>query len=323
MAPADPQGAETPISPPTPEDGGLPGTFVVGAEGQPEPDGSDGTAAKPSNKRTLVILIVVLVLVVGGVLGYLLTKKSNSSSATSTTAAPATSSPTTSPTSSTTPTSSSVPASAADQALAVSINVRLSDLPSGWSQSSPASANPTPSPAQVQANNRAVTAFATCLGLPVDTINSLFNSTVQPDQTAAANSPTFAEITNSSITMQSSTTIVKSAADAQQDTLAFQKANFATCFGQFQTIEASVQNPGATVTVAPVSLSAPAGVTVYGYLSTLTAGTSTAVLGDAFIIGGRIETSLQPATNGPPVPSDAFNSAYTAVVGRVAASVSK
>jgi len=315
-APADQLGAQTPISPPPPPgDGSLPGSFVLGADGSEEALTSDAGAAKSSSTRTVVVLVVVLVVVIGVVLGVVLSKKNNSNSATSTT------SPSTTSTSSPT-TSSSTPV-AADQALAVSINLRLSDLPSGWSQSVKSSAPPAPTAAQAQVNTQAIATFASCLGIPDATINALFNSNDQPDQTASAYSPVFAEVTNQNIAMQSATTIVKSAADAQQDALPFQKANFATCFGQFQTVEASAVTQGATVTVQPVSLSAPAGVSVYAYLSTVTEGSNSAILGNAFIIGGRIETTLQPSTNGPPVPSDAFNSAYTAIVGRVAAAVSK
>jgi hypothetical protein len=42
------------------------------------------------------------------------------------------------------------------------------------------------------------------------------------------------------------------------------------------------------------------------------------VVGEAFIIGGRTETRLEPSTNGPAVPATAFGPAYNNVVGRVA-----
>jgi hypothetical protein len=47
------------------------------------------------------------------------------------------------------------------------------------------------------------------------------------------------------------------------------------------------------------------------------------VVGDAYMVGGRIEATLQPSTHGVPVPSDAFGSAYNAMLGRISANVSK
>jgi hypothetical protein len=66
-------------------------------------------------------------------------------------------------------------------------------------------------------------------------------------------------------------------------------------------------------------LAAPTGVKAFGYVTTFTIpGQGTQVVGQAFMVGGRVETTIRPSTNGPAVPSDAFGSAYTAIVGRVA-----
>ena len=67
-----------------------------------------------------------------------------------------------------------------------------------------------------------------------------------------------------------------------------------------------------------VTLTAPTGVQTFGYLTTLTIpNQGSEVVGQAFMLGGRIETRLQPSTNGPAVPTDAFDAAYNAVVGRI------
>jgi hypothetical protein len=103
-------------------------------------------------------------------------------------------------------------------------------------------------------------------------------------------------------------------------TLPFANPNFANCFGEYQTALVSAAVPGATATVQVVSLAAPAGVKSFGYLTNLTIpNQGNQVVGEAFMVGGRIETRLEPTTDGPAVPSDAFNSAYNAIAGRIAA----
>ena len=62
----------------------------------------------------------------------------------------------------------------------------------------------------------------------------------------------------------------------------------------------------------------------FGYLTTLTLpNQGSQVIGQAFIIGGRIVSTLEPTTGGPPVPTTAFTPAYNAIAGRVALAVNK
>ena len=42
------------------------------------------------------------------------------------------------------------------------------------------------------------------------------------------------------------------------------------------------------------------------------------MVGDAYLLGGRVVTIIQPTTNGAAIPSDVFAPAYDAVAGRVA-----
>jgi hypothetical protein len=73
-----------------------------------------------------------------------------------------------------------------------------------------------------------------------------------------------------------------------------------------------------------VTLTAPTGVQSFGYLTTLTIpNQGSEVIGQAFILGGRIESVLEPTTGGAAVPTDAFTSAYNAISGRVGLDVSK
>jgi hypothetical protein len=165
-----------------------------------------------------------------------------------------------------------------------------------------------------------VAAFATCLGMPTPTIDQLFGGATQSDVSATAASPVFASPGGSTAEMQSQTNVVKTAADATADAVPFTKANFVSCFQQFQTTSEAASSPGATASVTQVSLAAPAGVTSYGYLTTVTVpNQGTKVVGTAFIVGGRIEATLVPTTTGQPVPAPAFTAAYSAMVSRVAA----
>ena len=73
-----------------------------------------------------------------------------------------------------------------------------------------------------------------------------------------------------------------------------------------------------------VSYNGTSPITFTPWMTTFTVPTQgTRVVGDAYVFGGRIEATLQPSTHGPDVPSDAFNSAYNAMVGRISANVGK
>lgn len=276
----------------------------VGAPGSGSPEAA-GPPKKAIPRRTLVLLLV-LVLVVVGAGAYLVAKRHNNS--TTTAATP--------------PATALVNPAATDRVLAKSIDLKLGDLPAGWTVRAASSTTPTsvPSSAAKAANTQAVAAFASCLGMSAAVIGPLFDGGTQPDSTASSNSPVFQSPTDPNVVMQSNTNVVKSRSDALADSVAFTKPNFPTCFQPYEAAALSSTLPGVTVVVTQVALTAPAGVHAYGYLSTLTVpGQGTLVQGDAFIIGGRIETTLTPTTHGSAVPSDAFSQAYNAIVGRVAA----
>jgi hypothetical protein len=133
-------------------------------------------------------------------------------------------------------------------------------------------------------------------------------------------SPTYASGADPNIQMYSATTIMSTASQVQALVAPFNNPNFAACYAQYQTaVVTAATVPGASAQVQSVTLTAPAGVRSFGYVTTFTIpNQGTQVVGQAFMLGGRIETVLQPSTNGPPVPSEAFNPAYTGVVGRIA-----
>jgi hypothetical protein len=253
------------------------------------------------------VLVVLLVLVIGGIAYFVFKPKNNT---TANTPAPL-------------PTASSAPV-AADTALATSINLRLTDLPAGWALSTATGqvARPPvpPAAAQVQANRT----LAACVGADYPVVAGLFGGSILPGQTDSVRSPTFQSGANPNIQMFSTTTVLGSVGQAQALDVPFANPNFITCFGQYQTALVSAAVPGASAAVQSVTLAAPAGVKAFGYVTMLTIpNQANQVIGEAFMVGGRIETRLEPTTNGPAVPSTDFYPAYNAVVARIAAAVGR
>jgi hypothetical protein len=308
---AEPPGADTPAA-------GSPTTLT-----QPEPDafagltppaepgghgGATPKAPTPKVNRTLLWVLLAVVIVAIGAGTYFALKKNNNSTTTATTVV---TNPTPSP-------------AVADAALATSINLRLSDLPAGWSQTAGVGQVPTTSLAPASAQTRANQSLASCLGQPVDVVTGLFAGATLPGQTASVRSPSFQSGPDPNIQMFSDTRVFQTTGDAQSLAAPFAAGNFATCFGQYQSALVSAAIPGATAQVETVALQSPAGIRGFGYLTTLTVpNRGTQVVGEAFIVGGRMETLIQPSTNGPPVPSGPFGAAYNSVTGRMAAAVDK
>jgi len=238
---------------------------------------------------------------------YEVTKNKNSSTTTTTTA-PATSASLT-----------------VDKALASSANLQLSDLPSGWAQAVGSAPSISVTSSTGRATQKpAVTSFATCLGASAATVGQVFGNTPSANETVASTSPVFQESADNTIEMQSAVNIVRSSTDARSDATVFTKSGFLSCFTQFQVASAVALVPGTTAKVQQVQIASPRGGVAYGFITTFTVPTQgTRVVGDAYIFGGRVEATLQPSTHGPDVPSDAFNSAYNAMLGRISADSGK
>ncbi|MGH9097288.1 MAG: hypothetical protein ACRDWB_07675, partial [Acidimicrobiales bacterium] len=198
-------------------------------------------------------------------------------------------------------------------------------LPTGWTQELGSAPSISATSASGKATQKpATTSFATCLGASAATVGQVFGNTPSTDETVASTSPVFQETADNTIEMQSAVNIVRSSANAKSDATVFTKSGFINCFTQFQIASASALVPGTTATVVQVQIPAPRGGSAYGFVTTFTVPTQgTRVVGDAYVFGGRIEATLQPSTHGPDVPSDAFNSAYNAMIGRISADVSK
>jgi hypothetical protein len=275
----------------------------------PPPDPTLATGApqdKPRgrNNRLLVLLLVALVVVVGGI-AYFVVKKNNNSNTTATTVP-------------------GLSASARDAALAASINLRQTDLPAGWAPTTTAASPARPPVAPAAAQGQASRALAQCLVVPVDTVTGLFSGVVLTGQTGSATSPVFQSPAAPTVRMYSATRVMTTAPQAKALATPFTDSNFVSCYAAYQSSVVAAAVPGATAQVQTVPLSAPTGVQAFGYLTTLTIpNQGSQVVGQAFIIGGRIVSTLEPTTGGPPVPTTAFTPAYNAIAGRVALAVNK
>jgi hypothetical protein len=271
------------------------------------PDGSTGVVLADSGRsstrtsRIVLVLALVVVLLVGA--GYLVTKKNSTTTAPS----PAAVSP--------------VASAAGDTALAGSINLRLSDLATGWTEVPPAQAVVRPPVAPAVAQADATNAMAGCLATSYSVVSGLFDSGSLPNQTSLVQSPMFQGAAGSSFEMASKTTVLASPGQALALEGVFANPKFDSCYQAYMGAQVAAAVPGSTVEVQAVTLNGPPGVRTHGMVSTYTiAGSGTEVVGDAYILGGRVVTVLQPSTNGPVIPTDVFTKAFAAVAGRVAAS---
>ncbi len=266
-------------------------------------DAPPGVATSGLSRSTVMVLLVALLVVVLGGVGYLLTRKTT---------------PTTSTPPATTPAVAPNP-NAADVALAASINLRLGDLPSSWTRATtPVVTRMESAPPVAQVTAEAT--LATCLGTNVATVTGLFGNGSVPGQTAAADSLPFQSAAGPSFLMSSRTTTVASAAQIQGLDGILGSSRFVPCFGQYQSALAAAAIPGSTAQVQPVSLGGPSGVTSFGVVTTVASPSQgTEVVGDAYILGGKVLTVLQPVTTGAAIPPSVFTPAYDAVAGRVAA----
>jgi len=288
-------------------DGGTPGAQPSGAT--PAGGASDivlASSAKRPNRAVVIALVAALVLVVVGGVGYALSKRN--SSTTSTPASPA----------------KPAPSAAADTVLAGSINLRLADLPAGWTQSAPAAVVVRPPAAPAAAQTTATNSLASCLGTSYAVVAGLSGAGSLPNQTSLVQSPTFQSAAGSSFEMGSKTMTLASPGQVQALDAVLANPKFDGCYQQYATALAAGAVPGATAAVQSVTLPAPTQVQSYGIVTTYTLpGQGTEVVGDAWMLGGRVVTVLSPSTDGPAISSTVFTQAYDAVVGRVAAAAGK
>jgi len=272
---------------------GPPSTHENGVD--PAPVGEDGEqpVRKRKRRRFRVLLIVLLAAAVIAAVVYLVRRHEDS-------AAPA------------------APASElrSATALATSINVRPSDLPAGWAQTT---ASPiAPPPALASERLKAVTTFATCVQQPASVVEGWLGVAPFPGQIASVTSPTFQSGSAPTVQILSTTKVIGTPAETQSLSALFTAPNFGTCYGQYQA--ATVTSP-ATAQVQAVPLTTPTGAKAYGYVTTFTLSNQSPVsVGQAFIVGGHTTTVVQPSAGGVTIPPAGFLAAYQAVVERVARS---
>ena len=180
---------------------------------------------------------------------------------------------------------------------------------------------PPVAPAAAQAT--ATNAMASCLSSSYAVVSGLFDSGSLPGQASLVQSPMFQSAAGSSFQMASRTTASSSSGQVQALDSVFTDPKFDTCYQQYQSLLIQAAAPGATASVQPVTLTSPTGVQAYGVVTTYTVpNAGTEVVGDAYLLGGRVVTVIQPSTNGAAIPASVFAPAFNAVASRVAASAS-
>jgi hypothetical protein len=291
------------VDAPSPEETAAPGPSDGGPEA-PVTTADDEAEPRPRRTSRLVVLGVVLAAAIGGI-AYLVVNRNNSS-----------------PKPATTPVSPP-PTAPSDQPLVASVNLRLTDLPAGWTQGGPSAALLRLPIANSTVEAQATQTLSSCLGIQPTTTAGLFAGGSLPGQTAVAASPGFVDSADPGIQMRSTTTAVGTTAQAQSLAVPFENANFATCYGQFERTIVAATVPGATTAVQLVTLAQVPGVKSFGFVTTVTSSQGTQVFGQAVMVGGRLVTNLMPATNGPAIPSADFVPAYDAVSARLSTDVEK
>ncbi len=139
-----------------------------------------------------------------------------------------------------------------------------------------------------------------------------------------AQSPTFLSAAGSSLEMGSKTMTLASPGQVEALDGIFTNPKFDGCYQQYASALAAGTVSGGAAQVQPVTLSGPTGVQAYGVVTTYTLpGSGTEVVGDAYLLGGRVVSILQPSTSGAAIPGDVFTPAFDAVAGRVAAASSR
>lgn len=289
--------------PPTPSTIGPsapPGPATTGPNGNVPPRSPVlGTTARRRNRPVVLVLLVVLLVVIGAIVFLVVRKNGSTTTAT------------------TQPTVTSPSSVATDTALAATINLHLSDLPSGW-QTTPVGRASRPPTAPATAQLQATRTLAACVGISYTTAAGLFGSSALPGQTSEVRSPSFTSTSDPNIQMYSVTTIMSTTAQVQALEAPFGNPNFGNCYGGYQNALVSAAVAGATAQVQPVTLTAPTGVKSFGYVTTLTIpNQGSEVVGQAFMFGGRIDSRLEPITTGETIPSDDFNPPYNAMVARI------
>lgn len=177
-----------------------------------------------------------------------------------------------------------------------------------------------PPVAPAAAQTTAATTAAACLGTSYAIVSGLFGGGSLPGQTSLVQSPTFQSAAGSSFAMASRTSTLASASQEQTLDAVFTEPKFVTCFEQYEAALVAAAVPGSTVAVQPVTLGAPTGVQSFGVVSTYTIpGNGTEVVGNAYILGGRVVSDLEPTTNGPDISAAIFTNAYDGVASWVAA----
>lgn len=266
---------------------------------------------KKTGKRVLWILLVVVVAALAAAAIYVALRHHNQASSTPSSAdqagtigAPG-------------DTATSAP-SALATTTARAINLRLSDLPTGWvvfTEPPPL----RPPGLGTSGQTAALATLSTCLNTSPALAAGVFAQTLAPGEGVVGASPNFVASPTSGVIMHSSTAVFATPAQADNWAVILARPNFVRCIGNYESTLVARSVPGGTATVAPVALQAPAGTRAFGFLTMASASNGQhTVVGQAFLFGGSIESEITTTTGGAPVPTVAFAQAYLALGNRLA-----
>jgi hypothetical protein len=269
-----------------------------------------------SFRLALLLAMLVLVALVGTVVIALRIRDNNNSAnaplivpqPTETTAPPAAS------------TFSGPPASANPLDVADSVNLKLSDLPSGWGNVKLVHIKGVPSPF-ADAQSKADAALAQCLGMPQSQVGIVTGKTesggptVWPSRIFVTNSP----FNPSAVSVS---TLVQSTAVEQADLAALLKLGSAHCFDVYYSTSFASEHIVSAPLVNQFRVPQHAGEEVIGldvHIGILLYGRPAVYDYDVVVIGaGRLEVALGAQQDDEPFPESTLNPALEAIEARAA-----
>jgi hypothetical protein len=151
-------------------------------------------------------------------------------------------------------------------------------------------------------------------------VSGLFGQGGLPGAVGSARSPMFQSPAGPGLEMSGRASVLSTAAQVRSLGTLLASPNFLPCLTQYESALVAGAVAGATVQTQPVTLPTKPGTQAFGVVTTYTLpGAGSEVVGQAFLLGGRVLSVITPTTSGAPIPSDVFAAVYGKVLDRVAA----
>ncbi|MGH9019101.1 MAG: hypothetical protein ACRDY1_15225 [Acidimicrobiales bacterium] len=218
----------------------------------------------------------------------------------------------------------------ADQTLATTIGIQLSDLGTGWT-STPGTtgdafaANAQNTAASTTAQTKATATLAGCLKVAVADVSRAFGGPT-PNRTAAASTPTYIGGSVPGTAANSVVDVMRAPSAEHADQKVFaDPTTFASCYQSYAQsmlayavpATAAAANEFTSVTVAPATVPAPSSSRVHTEAFTVTrVGKLTSVTTAVAVFGGRLQATLNLVSSGT-FPATTESTVVAAVEARV------